>query len=176
MRKIRPLLGVLAGTLILASSATAAQRDTVSVSGQSGDGLLSEFGGLNIHASVVPGQRPTGTVSFTDGNSLANFSGKVTCMRVLGPDQEAGTAATPTTAILNAKGTETYWAGGKPTSGLWTFVFTDNGGTLDSYGNGTDVMSFGGPFVHQDCKTPTPGNLATSPLWSGRAVVVDARR
>ncbi len=150
------LLGLALTGLALAPVASGATPvDTVAATGSGGE--FGEYSNININAqSGSSGENPSGTGSFT----IFSFhvSGPVTCLRVSGPDQGAGTTGSPTTAVLNIQ---------DPSNGIVTVVLTDNGG------NGTDVINaqpLGRAF--NDCSPAAPLFAAT--LTSGRAVVFDA--
>ena len=163
MRRMRAILGVLVCALVLAPTALAAGRDTVTVTGEASQGLFPSIGGIDIHASSGPrGQGARGSVTFfTD--SFVTYTGKVTCMRVEG-----------NTAILNFRGTVTdYFTGAFIRRGIYALQFVDNGGAPDIDGYGTDTIGFGGPYVGQDCR---PVSLQSYALALGRAVVVDMDR
>jgi hypothetical protein len=113
---------------------------------------------IDITAQSGPsGEDPTGSVSFTIGE--LTVSGQVTCLRVTGPDQGAGTPTAPTTAVLH------FLAFGFIPDAV---VLVDNGG------NGADTMSEGVPPASTDCSAPVGGPVSGIALTDGRAVVFDA--
>ena len=165
---------IVGAALALASSSSAAQLDTVTVTGSTGPvtppvethfGLVHLFD-VNIDAhSGTEGQDPGGTASFTLGvPSIGGlgFSGSVSCLSVTGPDSGAGTSTEPTTAVLRFQ----------DASGILVAV-----GVVDAGGNGADFMG----FVEGSAPAPTGCSvsealtpLETGTLTNGRAVVFDA--
>ncbi len=154
-RRLPLVLGVALVGLVSAPSAFAAgQLDTATATGSTTNG----FSNINVSAqSGILGQNPSGTVAFNVAG--LNLSGAVTCLSVTGPDKGAGSAGSPTTAVINFQNTA------PPFVGVNTVELVDNGG------NGTDLFTaaptFRGPG---DC---SPLSVPTSPL-NGRAVVFDA--
>jgi hypothetical protein len=141
--------------LVFAPSASAAQLDTATATGSSGNELFSN---INISAqSGTSGQNPSGTASFTV-LGIFGVSGPVTCLSVTGPDQGPGTVGSPTTAVLNFESSSV---------GVVTVQLVDNGG------NGADV--FGAEATGRsptDCSPITFEGAVT--LTNGRATVFDA--
>lgn len=151
------IAGALA-VLVLAAlpgmaSAAAPALDTVSVTGSAGN-----LTGIMITAqSGTSGQNPSGSVFFDVGGQITS-GGPVTCLSVTGPDQGAGRADAPTTAVLNFQDV---------TFGIVTAEVIDRGG------NGADVFA-ASPSARapEDCSPygSLPGPLALN----GRGIVFDA--
>lgn len=157
------MLGVAFVALAFApSAASAAPLDTVTATGggPAAPGFVGPFSDISISAqSGTSGQNPSGTVSFTIGPFA--LSGPVTCLSVTGPDQGAGSAGSPTTAVLN------FLESTGPFAGINTVELVDNGG------NGADAIIATPDFRSPtDCSLPVPGTAGT--LTDGRAVVYDA--
>jgi FlaG/FlaF family flagellin (archaellin) len=113
---------------------------------------------INITAqSGAAGENASGSVSFAIGELAV--SGTVTCLRVTGPDQGAGTPTAPTTAVLQ----------------FLAFGFIpDVLELVDKGGNGADLMTEGAPPSTTDCPAPIGGAISGIRLTEGRAVVFDA--
>ncbi len=154
LRRLQVVLGLALLGLVFAPGASgAAQIDTVSATGSGGS-----FSNVSIAAqSGTSGQNVSGNASFTIGGTF-NVGGPVTCLSVRGPDRGAGSAGSPTTAVLNFQ---------DQVFGVFTVELVDNGG------NGADIISaFPISRAPTDC-SPFSGSF-TSTLTNGRAVVVDA--
>jgi hypothetical protein len=164
-RAIASTLAVIGALVIPATAAQAAPpppTDTVTVTGAGSGSPFPLFTDIAINAqSGTSGQNPSGTASFAfqSGPAADRVSGPVTCLRVTGPDQGAGTPGSPTTAILNVADPR----------GIVTLDVVDNGG------NGSDLMSILTVFRQPtDCSPTSAPLFGPATLSSGRAVVFDA--
>ncbi len=123
------------------------------------------FNFIDISAqSDTAGQNAVGTASFILGPAV--LAGTVTCLKVTGPDQGAGTPTAPTVAVLNFVNT----------TGMFFLGSVITVALVDKGGNGADVMS-AQPTERSptDC-APLPMTVDnTLTLTQGRAVVFDAR-
>jgi hypothetical protein len=155
------LIMVIVGTTLALPSASGASpgpgSDTVTVTGSTEGGLTAGFTNIDVTARSDPsGANPSGSVFFNAAG--VPVSGPVTCLSVTGPDMGAGSASSPTDAVLNAQ----------TNLGVVTIEVVDNGG------NGSDVWS--AAPTGRDPTDCSPFNLGgtTQLLTEGRAVIFDA--
>ncbi len=145
---------VLVGLVFAPSAVSAAQLDSVTVTGSGGD-----YSNINISAqSGTSGQNASGNVSFTVYGGLS-IGGPVTCLRVTGADRGAGTVGSPTIAVITFQNTLSI-------PGTSTVELVDNGG------NGTDILT--GNLSNRAPTDCSPYTGLTATLTNGRAVVFDA--
>jgi hypothetical protein len=173
--RIATAIATTCAAFAAAPASAAAALDTVTASGSSAviptnPPLFppAQYTNVDISAQSGPGgQNLSGFASFTFGPF--HLSGEVTCLSVTGPDNGAGTAGAPTTAVLNFIDLPPdAFAGDVITAEL-----------IDNGGNGADIISSApstsGTQNASNCPAPFTGSpLSTAPLTGGRAVVFDA--
>ena len=128
LRRLQVVLGLALMGLVFAPSASAAQLDTATATGSTGNGFFSN---INISAqSGTSGQNPSGTASFTVQNAV-DVSGPVTCLSVTGPDRGAASVGSPTTTVLNFQSSN---------YGVVTVTLTDGPLPLGVDGSGREFL------------------------------------